>query len=87
MLIARVLNHASLQHTHIYTRLNTAPVAKALNIHTEQILGYAAKRIVHTEEPEPVPAPPPVLPVARSDGRAEPINATPVQNGDMEWPG
>jgi hypothetical protein len=37
VLIAQVLNHTSLQHTHIYARLNTAPVSRALSQHEEQV--------------------------------------------------
>jgi integrase len=49
VLIAKVLNHTNLQCTGIYTRLNTAPVSRALNAHEDQVIGCAKKHVIHPE--------------------------------------
>jgi hypothetical protein len=92
MIIAKVLGHVNLQHTHIYARLNTKPVSEALNAHTEQVLRYASRRVMEATpapppEDDPVMHTAPVVPCMPLSA-STPIPATEFLSEEgMEWPG
>lgn len=83
VLIAKILNHTSLQHTAVYTRLNTAPVATALNMQSDRILNYAGSRIVHGEAVVDGPT-------ARQSAEPEAVHPSETDESrdlEMDWPG
>jgi hypothetical protein len=71
-----VLNHTSLAHTGIYSRLNVTPVARALEENSTRMLGSGPRA-----GPVMTPAPstlPPHQPMVRAPSREEERE---------EWPG
>lgn len=95
--IARVLNHSNLQQTHIYARLNMAPVHKAMAKQAAAMMqpqGSAEEAAVRTAQPliDPFGEDPGEAGAAFS--RRLPVPPLPVQPMaasaracDMEWPG
>jgi integrase len=87
VLIAQVLNHTSLQHTHIYARLNTAPVSRALSQHEEQV--FDGKQRTRREiAPPPGFEPPQQRGASMMRTPTEHDAASPGEPEErMEWPG
>jgi hypothetical protein len=79
VLIAQVLNHTSLQHTHIYARLNTAPVSRALSHHEDQV--FEGKHTTRRDVPPPPGFEPPRQ---RGTSVSQEIQSS---KDAMEWPG
>jgi hypothetical protein len=78
VLIAKVLNHTNLQCTGIYTRLNTAPVSRALNAHEDQVIGCDKKHVIHSE---------PFRDVAPHDAGIVDVSEARNDGIEPEWPG